>query len=181
MSRGFSIIELLVITAIIATFSVVLILNFRSSPTSRTAREQTASVILSDVRRAQSLALSGSRYQGNLVCGYGVHYINPTSYLLYAKAVPASGPCFSVATRNYQAGDPIVETKILINVNMEIRSVFDDVFFEPPDPKTYIDDEFDLEGSPSTITVQLKGQQNCGQKSCTKVVIYPTGQIDMTN
>lgn len=178
-NRGFTIIELLVISAIIATFSVVLILNFRSSPTSKTARVQTASVVLSDIRRAQSLALSGSRYQGNLVCGYGFHYVNPTSYFIYVKTVPVSGPCSSVATHNYQSGDPITENKILINTNMEFRSSFNDIFFEPPDPKTYINNKSSLNIPPATLTIQLKNQNNCAQNTCTEINVFTSGQIDL--
>lgn len=179
MSKGFSIIELLVISAIIATFSVVLILNFKPSSTSKTARVQTASVILSDIRRAQSMSLSGSRYQGNLVCGYGVHYINQTSYLIYAKAIPISGACSSMTTRNYQIGDLIAETKNLVNYSMEMRSPFLDIFFEPPDPKTYLNNIFSLAASPQIILIQLKGQSVCTQQSCTQVTIYSSGQIDI--
>ncbi|MBI2063346.1 MAG: type II secretion system protein [Candidatus Yanofskybacteria bacterium] len=177
-NRGFTIIELLVISAIIATFSVVLIFNFGVSPESETARDQTASVILSDIRRAQSMALSGSRFQGNLTCGYGVHYLDQNSYSIYAKVVPVSGLCSSVITRNYQAGDMVVETKKLINSNMEIRSAFLDVFFEPPDPKVYLNNSYSLSASPTVITVQLKNQQNCDQSTCTDISIYGSGQID---
>src|SRR3989344_3790670 len=179
MNRGFSIVELLVVSAIIATFSVVLILNFRASPASKIARVQTASVVLSDIRRDQSFALSGSRFQGGLVCGYGIHYIDSTSYLIYAKEASLSGPCSSVTTRNYQSGDLIAETKILINANMEFRSSFYDIFFESPDPKTYINNTSSLTTVPATITIQLKDQQNCAQGTCTKIEIYTSGQIDL--
>ncbi len=180
MNRGFSLIEMLVVTALISTFSVVLILNFRASSTNQAARTQTASVFLSEIRNAQSSALSGSRYQGSLVCGYGIHYVDATSYYIYAKPVPTlpSGPCSSVSTRNYQSGDPIIKTNALINVNMEIRSSFYDIFFEPPDPKTYINNDSALSGSPAIITIQLKGQVSCDSSSCTQITVYPSGKID---
>ena len=179
--NGFSVIELLVISAIIATFSVVLILNFRSSPKTRVARNQVAAIIVSDIRRVQSMAVAGNRYQGNVVCGYGIEYVSNVSYRLYAKPVPAAGPCSSVSTRNYQAGDLIVETKNLTNSNMEIRSSFSDVFFEPPDPKTYINNNPALNGPTTVISIQLKGQTNCAQQSCTQITIYPSGQINLAN
>jgi len=172
-------VELLVVSAIIATFSVVLILNFRASPKSETAREQTASLVLSNIRRVQSMALAGTRYQGNLTCGFGVHYLNSTAYFIYGKTMPISGLCSSVTTRNYQAGDIIVETIILSNSNMQFRSSFNDIFFEPPDPKTFINNNSALTAPHATLTIQLKGQASCAQGSCTDIEVHTSGQINL--
>ena len=181
MSRGFSIIELLLITVIIATFSVVLILSFGFPPSSQTARYQTASVVASEVRRVQSMALAGSRFQGNTVCGYGIHYIDNTTYLIYAGVLDGGAVKCKDANHNYQAGiDLDVERKILINSRMEMRTTFLDFFFESPDPKTYINNNSSLIGPSISITIQLKNQQNCARKSCAHVTVYPSGQIDLT-
>lgn len=174
-------VELLVVIAIIATLSVAMILNFRVSAKNKTARTQTASIIISDIRRAQSMALSGSRYQNNIVCGYGVHYVDSVTYLIYAKALPSGGGCASVPTRNYNsAGDFLIETRKIINPSMAIRSSFYDIFFEPPNPKTYINNDPSLTSvfSPATISIQLKGQSNCAQQSCTNISVYTSGELD---
>ncbi|MEK7151649.1 MAG: type II secretion system protein [Patescibacteria group bacterium] len=181
MSRGFSLIEVLVMSAIVATFSVALILNFRSSPKSGVARNQVASIIVSDIRRAQSLATSGARFQGNIVCGYGVHYVNQNSYLIYAKSVPSPSSCSSISNYNYQIGNPIIETKYISNSNMEMRSAFLDVFYEPPNPRVYINNNSAINGSPTSIYIQLKGQQNCSTAPCAQISIFPSGQINLTN
>lgn len=182
MRRGFSIIEVLVVCAIMATFSVVLILNFKSSPKNRVARSQVADVIISDFRNAQALALAGSRFGGNTVCGFGVHYVNPTSYLIYAGVLNGGATRCIDTDHNYQAGiDLIVENKKIINVNMEMRSPFSDVFFEPPDPKTYINDKSALNTNPTTIQIQLVGQNNCSGQTCTDITINISGSIDVIN
>lgn len=182
MTKGFTIIELLLVTVIIATFSVVLVLNFRSSPRTRVARNQVASVVESDFRRLQSMALAGSRFQGNIVCGFGIHYLNNTSYILYAGVLDGGMLTCQNTNHNYQVGiDLVVETKNIINSNMEIRSSFFDIFFEPPDPKTYINNNPALGGSPVSIDIQLKGQSSCAGQSCTQITIYPSGQINLTN
>lgn len=181
MSRGFSIIEVLVMSAIVATFSVALILNFRSSPKNSVARNQVASIIVSDIRRAQSLATSGARFQANIVCGYGVHYINQNSYSIYTKSVPSLNPCSSIVNHNYQIGDPIIETKIISNSNMEMRSAFLDIFYEPPNPKVYINNNSAINGPSTSIYIQLKGQQNCSTVPCAQITIFPSGQINLTN
>lgn len=158
---------------------MVLILNFRSSPKSQVARSQTAAVIVSDIRRVQSMASAGSRFQGNIVCGYGIQYVDNVSYRLYAKSVPASNPCSSIGNRNFQTGDLIVEIKNLTNSNMEIRSAFSDIFFEPPDPKTYINNKSALNDPSTAIFIQLKGQSDCLSQPCTQITIYPSGQINL--
>ena len=181
-NRGFSIIELLVVTAIIATFSVVLVLNFRSSPKNQVARSQTAAAVVSDIRRIQSMASAGSRFQGNVVCGYGIHYVSSTSYILYAGVLDGGATRCQDTNHNYQAGiDLVVETKNIINSNMEMRSSFSDVIFEPPDPKTYINNSALLTGPSATITIQLKAQASCAGTSCTLITIFPSGQIDTAN
>jgi prepilin-type N-terminal cleavage/methylation domain-containing protein len=180
LNKGFSLVEVLVATAIIAVLSAALLFNFGTSAKNKTARLQTASVIASDIRRAQSMALSGARFGGNAVCGYGIHYLSSNSYQIYAKAIPVTG-CSTVSTRNYQTGDLVVEIKKLINKSMEFRSSFSDIFFESPDPKTYINNSASLTDPPTTITIQLIGQANCGGQTCTKVEIYTSGRINLVN
>jgi len=178
-NNGFSLIELLVVMSIIATFSVALILNFRVSSTNTSARQQAASVIVSDIRRAQTMALAGSRFGGNTICGYGIHYINSSSYLIYAGADEGLPMC-SNTNHNYQAGvDFLVETKIIQNINMEIRSSFADIFFEPPDPRVYLNNNSSLAIPPVTITIQVKGQASCAVGTCTDIKIYTSGRLDV--
>jgi len=182
LNRGFSLVEVIIVCAIIATFSVALILNFRAFPKNRIGRSQVASVVESDVRRMQAMAFAGSRFQGASVCGYGIHYNTITSYILYAGVLGGGITQCQNSNHNYQAGvDLIVETKNLPNSNMQIRSAFSDVFFESPDPKTYINNNPLLTGNPITITIELRGQVNCNQQSCTDVVVYPTGRINLIN
>ncbi len=177
---GFTLIELLVVTSIVSTLSVVLVLNFRSSATNKTARIQTTYAVSSDIRRAEYSTLSGSRFQGNIVCGYGVHYVSPVSYLLYAKAVPNNKPCSDITTRNYKASsDYVVDTKKLINLNMKFGSSFEDIFFESPYPMVYINDDASLNKSPQQIQIQLNGAAACDSQTCTIISVYTSGKLDI--
>ncbi len=182
--RGFTLVEILVVTAIIATLSVALLFNFGTTARNRTARSQVASVIVSDVRRAQSMALSGTRFSGNVVCGYGIHYIDHITFLLYA-GVDEGLPTCQAANHNYQAGiDSIVEIKKLINPNIEFRSSFFDIFFESPDPKTYINNNASLTSPPTTtaITIQRIGQGACSiPQTCAQIDVYTSGQVNLTD
>lgn len=179
MSKAFSTLELLVVAGIIATLSVALVLNFRLGARTATARFQVASAIVSDIRKMQSRALAGRTYDGTIVCGYGVRYSSASSYDLYAKPVPGVGSCASLVTYNYQAGDIIVETRKLVSTQMEIRSSFQNIFFLPPDPKVYVNNVALPTSAMTTITIQLVGQQNCAQGTCTKIEVYNSGQIDL--
>jgi prepilin-type N-terminal cleavage/methylation domain-containing protein len=181
LNAGFTLIEVLVVTAIIATLSVALFFNFGTMARNRTARSQVASVIVSDIRRAQSMALSGARFNGNVFCGYGIHYVDHITYLLYAGADEGLPQCQN-ANHNYQAGtDSVVQIQKLINQNMEFRSSFSDIFFESPDPKTYINNSALLTNPPTTINIQRLNQQNCGGQSCAKIEVYTSGQINLTD
>jgi prepilin-type N-terminal cleavage/methylation domain-containing protein len=181
-NAGFTLVEVLVATAIIAILSVALLFNFGNTARNRTARSQVASVVVSDIRRAQSMALSGARFGGNAVCGYGIHYVNHTSYLLYAGANEGLPRCQD-ANHNYQTGvDSLVENRALINSNMEFRSSFSDIFFEPPDPKTYINNSASLTDPPATIVIQRTGQTACGiPQTCAQIDVYTSGQINLTD
>jgi hypothetical protein len=125
------------------------------------------------------MVLSGARYNNNITCGYGLHYIDQQSYVLYAKLPPGGGPCSGLVTYNYQAGDAIVETKKIFSANLEMRSAFDDIFFVPPNPTTFVNNSADLTAPPSTFTIQSRGQANCVNPTCSYVKVYTSGKVDI--
>ena len=181
-SRGFTLIEMLIVMAIMAGLSTVLVYNFRVSATNRAARHQVSSEVVGDIRRAQAMALSGSQYQGNIVCGFGVHYLDSQTYLIYGK-LPVGNSCSALTTRNYAGGDPVVETKKIANDQFQIQSAFWDIFFAPPDPKTYINNSAVLT-APATVTninLILKGSSSCASQTCTTITISTSGSIDVAN
>ncbi len=183
-NNGFTLVEVLVVTAIIATLSVALFFNFGTTARNRTARSQVASIIVSDIRHAQSMALSGTRFNGNIFCGYGIHYVDHTTYLLYAGVDEGLARCQD-ANHNYQAGiDSVVQTQKLINQNMELRSSFLDIFFESPDPKTYINNSasLTLPLPTATIIIQRTGQATCSiPQTCTQIDVSTSGQLNLTD
>lgn len=181
---GFSLVELLVVLAIVSSLSVVLVFNFRSSKTNLTARHQISSVIIADLRRAQSLALSGARYQGQSVCGHGIHYLNAGSYILYAGAPEGGGPTCAAANRNYQLGTDFVVDTIRVDnsylaISGPVGGLFEDVFFESPDPKVYLNNIQSLTGS-LDIYVVNRGEA-CVSVNCTTITVYGSGRIDFVN
>ncbi len=172
--KGFSLIEMIVVLGIIAVLGTMLKLNFRSSATNTAARHQTAFTVVSDIRRAQSMAVSGSGYQGTPACGFGVHYVSPTSYLLFARKL-VGGVC-SAGTNIYPAAtDSIVETKILQNPSMSFKAPpFADLYFEVPYAKAYLGGSSALGG---VVTLQVVVT---GQASGTLLSVNQSGSIDVS-
>lgn len=172
-AAGFTLIEVVLYTTLIGMFSTILLLNLRGAQTNRVVLERASSAVISDFRRAQNFAISGSTFQGNPVCGYGIHYLGPDRYLLYAGG---ENIC-ATANRNYQDGtDFNVQTVKIIESNVKFKSSFQDVFFEPPDPKTFLNNSFSLSAAPLLISIGFEGQ-NC-PFGCKIIFVYPSGKID---
>ena len=167
---GFSLVELIVVMTIVAVLSTTLLLNFRVSATSATARRQTAQIVIGNIRRAQSMAIVGS----SAVCGYGIHLVSPTSYIIYTRPLSAGACRSDLASRNYDsAGDSIVTAYSLSNPNMAfVGPAFSDIYFELPEPKTYIGNN-SLPNVSTAISIAPTG------KPSTTITVYTSGKIDI--
>ncbi len=172
--NGFTLIEMLVVVALVGIFSTLLLLNLRGFSTNTIVLERTALVVISDIRRAQSLSIAGVSFQGSPVCGYGIHYIDANTYLIYAGG---ENICSS-SNKNYQSGNDLSYQQVKVaEKNVEFKSSFQDLFFVPPDPKTYIDNSFSLSASPLTISIGFKGY-SC-PAYCKTISVFPSGKIDL--
>ncbi len=191
---GFTMMELVVSIAIMLILGTIMFMNFRSSSSGGTALNQVVASVVADVRQAQSMALSGTQYQGQIVCGYGVHYISSLSlnnYIIYAKARPGGG-CPTLSTRNYAVGDFIVENIVLPNENFQFKSnacpngsdlaftgVTNDVFYEPPDPKTYIANNPPIFNRDLFITIIKKPDFGGCNGPYTTIKVHSSGSVDV--
>ncbi len=172
--NGFTLVEMLVVVALVGIFSVLLLLNLRGFSTNAVVLERAALVVVSDIRRSQSLSIAGVGFQSNPVCGYGIHYVNGTTYLIYAGGENTCGS----SNKNYQSGNDFSYQQVKITENnVEFKGSFQDVFFVPPDPKTYIDNSFSLSASPLTISIGFKGY-NC-PAYCKTISVFPSGKVDL--
>ncbi|MDO8495187.1 MAG: type II secretion system protein [bacterium] len=183
-AQGFSLVEMMIIVLILSGLSVLLISNFGSSKTNATARHQVSQVIVADVRRAQSLALSGAGHLGQPVCGYGLHWIDSGSYIIYSGAPEGGVPSCATANRNYQSGiDSILSTSRIDNTKLGVVGIggasFNDIFFESPDPRVYIDGTYNLN---TTVDIQVITQgQACISSTCTTVTVSGSGSVGVAN
>jgi len=171
---------MIVVIAIMTSLSAALFFNFRASSTNQTARNQASSVIISDIRRAQTLALAGSRYSGQLTCGYGVHYVSANSYSLFVITDSnADNTCTGELT-GYTSGASIMETRTLPTSSIVIRQAFDDIYFLSPFAKAYIGQSA-VSNVSTQIILQPEGQVDCVSNPCSTISVYTSGRIDTSN
>ena len=148
MSKGYTILELLVVVAIISVLSVMTISNFPQAKL-QFSLSRVANQFEQDVRRAQQLALSSLEFTDSSdvvhsVKGYGVNMLNNKEYIIYADSLDESGQ----NNQQYDVGvDYIVET---INFSLTEpgiiikEAVGDGVHFNPPNPITTFQSELEL-------------------------------------
>ena len=129
---GFSMIELLVVISVIGLIFALSLVSYRSGQ-KKYVLTQTVQQLISDIRKAQNMALSGYDISGQYN-GYGL-YIKKgeSSYIIYGN---------KNIDPNYQPNDDIIETISLSN-GVSVKSVSSasdklHIFFEPPQPITYL-------------------------------------------
>ena len=173
-TAGFSLIEMLVVVAIIAFLSASLILNFSRT---RIDIEQSANLIMATIREAQSKTVSSTVYNGYNPCGYGIHYVSSNQLAIYVGPNAASPTNCLTINKNYQIGeDAVIKTQTFTDLQVEIKNSFNDIFFLPPDPKTYLNNNASLNQSP--ITIQIGPVGGTCPTNCRTISIYPSGKIE---
>lgn len=181
-NEGITLVEILVVISIIG-FTTVLV--GRSLSRSQIDFQKIYGAILSDIRRAQSLASSSSRYNGVFRCGYGVHYENSTTYSLYVGPDASVSVCATDDSRLGlgDSGEIRIDDyafKMLLDQNAEFKNSFPDIFFKPPDPKTFINDQNILGSGPESIAAITIGRKGVACSSeCKTICVYSSGNIEL--
>ena len=161
---GFTLTELLVVMFIISLLSGLVLAGHRSSQ-KRYALSQATQQLVSELRKAQNMAMSGVEMAGR--SGYGIYADkDDISYTIYADKNGNS---------SYQGEPPdeLIET-INLPSQIKISSVSPlpnkvDIFFKPPEPITYINAPSGVNSG--TITLELEGT------SSTKTVTITTAGL----
>lgn len=173
---GFTLVEVAVVATITGIITAAMILNFQRSRIDLTL---SANEFIENVRSAQSRALASARYNSGMGpkirCGYGIRYVSPTSYSMYVGPDSSSVDC-STLDRNYDGTDTIIMTRVFTDARVEFKSPFNDIFYEPPDPKTYINNDPSLTLPPQAITIGKTGG-TC-PNDCRTTNVYTSGKIE---
>jgi type II secretory pathway pseudopilin PulG len=177
-SNGFTLIEVLVIITLIGIMTGILVSNFSSK---RLYLREMANAVVAEVRGVQQRAISGATFNNQLRCGYGIEQINTRTYRPYAGPQPAAGNSFCTSyDHNFGADDIAIGTRSIIHAKLEFKNTFDDIFFEPPDPRTYINNNSALTAPPSRITIGAVGSA-CTATTCKSICVYTSGAINVVN
>lgn len=155
--QGFTMIELIVVIALMAMMITIFLINFRVA-TKTKSLDLAAEKLVSDLKEIQANALNAKEYGGAVPCGWGIHYIDANTYIYYAGGKPGGLECEDAGVnRNFQAGqDTAARTVDLQNSGeIEFSGAFSDIFFESPNPDTYINND-KSSGLLTVITLQLK-------------------------
>ncbi len=173
---GFTLVEVAVVAAITGVITAFMLLNFQRSRVDLTL---TTNEFVGSLRVAQSRALASARYDTGaglkIRCGYGIHYISQTSYVTYVGPDAASVDC-STLNRNYDGADTIITTRVFIDTRVEFKASFNDIFFEPPDPKTYLNNDSTLGLPPQAITLGKIG--GICPNDCKTINVHASGKIE---
>ena len=170
--KGFTLIEILVVAAITVLLTGFLIQSFSQA---RTDLNQVAGQVTDAIREAQSSALSGALVRGAYRCGYGIHF-DAGGYTIFAGPDATQSNVDCAAGRIYPGtGTLVVRTAFLTNNTLEIVQPAPDIFFEPPDPTTYIGGS-NASGTSATISVRVKGA-TCPGTDCRSIHVTTSGLI----
>lgn len=160
LRAGFTLIEVLVVMAITVYLTLNLLSNFLRSDINL---DEMASIVVSDIRKAQADALASKQYNNTFRCGYGFHMLTasqatteqPFSQTYYVYTSRQAPP--NCGNYDYQPNDSDVVTLRVLDSRLRIcgptsgqDSVCNlvangnnvaksrDIFFSSPFAKTYI-------------------------------------------
>lgn len=172
--KGFTLIEVMVIAAITGVISTFMLISFQRT---RLDLNEISSVVVADLRATQSKALASTKYDSGLGlkirCGYGVHYVGLTSYSIYAGPDANSNNCKSL-NRNLDGADTTVTTKNFGDAKVEFKATFNDIFWEPPHPYTYLNNS----SASASINITIGKKGGACPADCKTINVSTSGKIE---
>ena len=182
MNKGFTLLEVIIVAGITGFITTFLLVNFSRT---RINFNESANEFISKIRIAQTKAVSSTRYNNSIRCGYGVRYINNQSYAVYAGENASVAACSS-RNKDYNPveGNPDLDVQIeavtFADPRVEFKTSFRAIYFEPPDPKTFIIDSGGTvhnEAGYSLPAMIGKIGGTCPQ-DCKTINVFTSGRIE---
>lgn len=133
-NRGFTLIEMLVVTGVVILLSGILILYSRTGDqVSLILRSRTQ--VIADINRAKNLAITAQSWRDQNTCGYGV-YFDPSNnrYIIFTEVAI---DCAHASHLRQEGGEYDVEVIPVPSQFILAASNVSQVFFMPPDPTIF--------------------------------------------
>ena len=172
-SRGFTLIEVLVVASITVLISVSMISNF---PRTRINIIESANAVVADIRQAQTKAVTSTQYNSSIRCGYGIYYINSNSYGYFTGPDAALTDCSTYGRTGINGSSTTIKTAVLFDQKLEIKQSFRDIFFEPPRPKIYFNNAYSATDSEKIVIGKIGS--SCDTVNCRTICLYTSGKIE---
>lgn len=133
MNKGFTLIEMLVVLAIIGVITGIVVFNIGSEK-QNSALLRSAQNLSLNLRRAQNFALSSKNFKTSSVpCSWGVHFnTDSKSYVIFADLASAQDCSDKNLVRNSDGSEDF--EAVNLDAGVTVISSFTDVVFTPPDP-----------------------------------------------
>ncbi|MEK7503364.1 MAG: hypothetical protein AAB577_00015 [Patescibacteria group bacterium] len=154
---GFTLIELIVITAIIALFTALTLPNYRGGSQQLTL-QRSAHKLAQDFRMAEELALSSQKFGDVTPQGYGIYFNKnqPNQYVLFAD-LNGDRRYSGVSEKAEQI---YLETGVVIDTLTPGTADALTIVFVPPDPQVYIDNDLTLTQAKILVVHQQDSAKN---------------------
>ena len=162
MHKGFTLLELLIVTAIIVLLTALILPNYKSG-SHQLALQRSAQKLAQDIRRAQEMAMSSKKVSGQIPYGFGIHLDSSSedSYILFADL------------NNNHHRDAIIDQDletIKLESGIKISSLLPvsafSVVFVSPDPTVWIND---ASSGVTTAQITLATKINLNNKQIISV------------
>ena len=184
MNKGFTLIEVLIVAAITGFIASFFLINFSRTRINFT---EEANTFRSKFRIAQTKAVSSARFNNSIRCGYGIRYINNQSYAIYVGENASILDC-AIQNKDYNPtggpnNDSYIETVKFIDSRVEFKTVFRSIYFEAPDPKTFVIDSggviHNVNAEPGySLNVTIGKIGGACPQNCKTINISTSGKIE---
>lgn len=156
-SMGFTLIEVIVTLAIIATISSVSLVNFQKK-TATSAYSAGHDILSSDLRLVAVKALNSERFQNQQPTGWGIHFVdNSNSYTLFADLD---------ADREYDTREKIKGVNLDLNVKIQWEGyTTGDLIFNTGDGLTFVNNTRVPVTPTAHLFINIENEDNKVQKS----------------
>ena len=182
-AAGFSLIELMIVSTIIALLATFMVVNFRSN---RLNFNKVTAGIIADIRVAQVKAISSAEFKGVIPCGYGIKIGDASGddealYSIFVGIPDRNDRCQGNPKYDRNKDEILFSRDVLTTAGLIFDKRFKDIFFEPPDPKVYIDGNDGIDESEAIVLRPLEGER-CNQSgACKSICVYGSGRIEVVD